>query len=344
MIINKYKSLGLACASALASLLSLTSMSHAEDKVYRIALSNSFIGNQWRVQMVNITNAYAKKYYKDKVKLTVVSSGPDVQAQIAAIDDMISQKVDAILVDPASSAALNPVIEEAAKQGIVVVNFDQSVAAPSAYKVGIDLEKFGSKFAQFLADTLKGKGDLINVRSFPGSPADAGEYKGEMKVLAKYPDMHIVAEVYGKVDDGVTQAELLKVLPAHPKIDGIINTSNEGAVLALQALHRPFVPMSAEASNGIRLAMLKYRDQGLNVISCGGSPATGAYALKIAVDVLEGHGPASKDIDLPIPCVTSDELKVGVNVFPDLPATVYDDLDIPDSGLQPITMQDSLGK
>ena len=31
--------------------------------------------------MVNLTKAYATKYYKDKVKLTVVNSGTDVQAQ-----------------------------------------------------------------------------------------------------------------------------------------------------------------------------------------------------------------------------------------------------------------------
>ena len=33
----------------------------AADKVYNIALSNSYIGNQWRVQMVNLTKAYASK-------------------------------------------------------------------------------------------------------------------------------------------------------------------------------------------------------------------------------------------------------------------------------------------
>src|SRR6185369_11168676 len=133
----------LACAGALALSMAASTAAVAADKVYHIALSNSYIGNQWRVQMVNLTKAYAEKYYKDKVKLTVVNSGTDVQAQIAAIDDMISQKVDAILVDPASESALNPVLEEAAKQGIIVVNFDQAVTAPSAYKVGVDFVKFG---------------------------------------------------------------------------------------------------------------------------------------------------------------------------------------------------------
>jgi ribose transport system substrate-binding protein len=341
---NRFKSLGLVGACALASVFSSTGGAQAEDKIYHIALSNSYIGNQWRVQMVNILTAYANKYYKDKVKLTVVSSGTDVQAQIAAIDDMISQKVDAILIDPASASALNPVIEEATKQGIIVVDFDQAVTAPSAYKVGVDLVDFGKIAAQWMADSLKGKGDILVVRGVAGFSADAAEYKGETEVLAKYPNLHIVTEVYGKWDDSVTQAEVMKVLPAHPKIDGILSQSNEGPALALANLHRPFTPMTGEAANGLRLAMLKYKDQGLSAISCGSSPTFGAYALKIAVDTLEGRAPPSKDINLPIPCVKSEDLKVGVNVFPDLPPTVYDDIDVPNSGMQPVTMQDSLGK
>ena len=317
----------------------------AENKVLHIGLSNSYIGNQWRVQMVNLTKTYAEKYYKDKIRLTVVNSGTDVQAQIAAIDDMISQKVDAILVDPASESALNPVLEEAAKQGIVVVDFDHAVTAPSAYKVGVDFVKFGAIMGQWMADTLKGKGDIIMNRGVPGFEGDKAEYQGATDVLKKYSGIHIVAEIYGKWDDSVSQAEIMKVLPAHPKIDGILNQAGDyGVVQALQNLHRPYVAMTGEGSNGWRLSMLKYKDQGLRGISVGDPPTLGAYALKVAVDVLEKHPPASKIINVDIPTLTTDEIKADVNAFPELPATVYDDIEIPNSGLQPLTIQDSLSK
>jgi len=341
------------CRSWRAALLGATSVAvvacvsaeSAAAKTYHIALSNSYIGNQWRVQMVNLTRAYAKKYYTGQVRLTVVNSGTDVQAQIAAIDDMISQRVDAILVDPASESALNPVLEEATKRGIVVVDFDHAVTAPSAYKVGVDFVKFGAIMGQWMADALKGKGDIIMNRGVPGFEGDKAEYKGATEVFAKYPDIHIVAEVYGKWDDSVSQAEIMKVLPAHPKIDGILNQAGDfGVVQAFLNLHRPFVPMTGEASNGWRLAMLRYKSQGLSGISVGDPPTLGAYALKVAVDVLEGHPPSSKDISVGIPTLTTDQLKVGVNVFPNLPPTVYDDIDIPNSGLKPLTIQDSLGK
>jgi len=333
------------CVGTLMSAVALSSAAQAADKVYHIALSNSYIGNQWRVQMVNLTKAYAEKYYKDKVKLTVVNSGTDVQAQIAAIDDMISQKVDAILVDPASESALNPVLEEAAKQGIIVVDFDHAVTAPSAYKVGVDFVKFGGIMGQWMADTLKGKGDIIMNRGVPGFEGDNAEYKGATDALKKYPDIHIVAEVYGKWDESVSQAEMTKVLPGHPNINGVLSQAGGyGVVQAFLNLHRPFVPMTGEASNGWRLAMLKYKDQGLVGISVGDPPTLGAYALKVAVDTLDGNPPASKEINVDIPSATTDQLKEGVNVFPDLPPTVYTDIEIPNSGMQPLTIQDSLSQ
>lgn len=316
----------------------------AKSKPYHIALSNSYIGNQWRIEMVNLTVAYAKKYHANDVVLSVTSSGTDVQRQIAAIDDMISRGVDAILVNPASESGLNPVIAQATQRGIVVVDFDHAVSAPSAYKVHVDFVKFGEIQAQWLADTLKGKGNVIINRGVPGFEGDQAEYKGVMNVFRKYPGIHVIAEIYGRWDENVTQAEMTKALTAHTNVDGVINQAGAyGATQAFLNLHRPFVPMTGEGSNGWRGAMLKYKDQGLKGISAGDPPTLGAYALKVAVEILDGNAPKEKDILLDIPTLTTDELKPGVNVFPDLPATVYDDIEIPGSGIQ-LTMQEALGK
>lgn len=337
--------LALACATALGVTLAASCQADAAGKVYHIALSNSYIGNQWRVQMVNLTKSYAKKYYKNKVKLTVVSSGTNVQAQISAIDDMISQKVNAILVDPASESALNPVIAQAEKHGILVVDFDHLVSAPSAYKVGVNFVKFGEIMAKWMAKTLDGKGKIIMNRGVPGFQGDKAEYKGATEVLKKYPGIHIVAQVYGRWDDSVSEAQMMKVLPAHPAINGIINQAGAyGAIQAMHNLHRSLVPMSSEASNGWRVAMLKYKKDGFKGISVGDPPSLGAYALMVAVNVLEGHPPPHKRILVNIPVLTTDQLKVGTNVYPSLPPTLYDDINIPGSGMKPLTIQDSLGK
>jgi ribose transport system substrate-binding protein len=330
-------------AIAVAGVLA-SSPAQAEGKKYRIALSNSFIGNEWRVEMINMLKAYVKKYHADEVELIINNSGPDVQKQIAAIDDMISQKVDAILIDPVSATALNPVIHEAVKAGIVVVDFDQSVTSKAPYKVTGDFIAMGAAHAQFLADTLGGKGNIILNRGVAGFEADADMYKGAVDVLKKYPDMHIVAEVYGHWDDGVSQAELTKALTAHPDVQGIINQAGEyGALQALINLKHPMIAMTGEGANGWRLAMLQYKDQGLKGISLGEPPMSSALALKVALDILKGRAPAEKDQSVPLPHVTTDNLKPGVNVFPGVAPSVFADISIPGSGIE-LTIDDAQGK
>jgi len=332
------------CATGVTTLAADYGRAYAAKKPYHIALSNSYIGNQWRIEMVNLTKAYAMKYHAEDVILTVTSSGTDVQRQISAIDDMISRGVDAILVNPASESGLNPVIAQATARGIVVVDFDHAVSAPSAYKVHVDFVKFGEIQADWLAKTLTGKGNVIINRGVPGFEGDLAEYKGEMNIFTKYPEIKIIAEIYGRWDENVTQAEMTKALTAHPNVDGVLNQAGAfGATQAFLNLHRPFVPMTGEASNGWRLAMLKYKDQGLKGISVGDPPTLGAYALKVAVAVLDGNGPKNKDIVVGIPTLTTEELKPGINVFPDEPPTVYDDIDIPGSGFA-LTMLEALGK
>ncbi len=93
---------------------------------YRIGLSNSYIGNDWRTEMIQMARAYVNlPEIKPLVKeLFVVSSGNDASAQIAIIDMMTQSGYDAIVVDTASEEALNPAIKRAHDAGILVISFD----------------------------------------------------------------------------------------------------------------------------------------------------------------------------------------------------------------------------
>lgn len=314
-----------------------------DDGVFRIALSNSYIGNQWRVQMINLTQALAaQEPYASQVELTVNSSGEDPQAQIQAINNMIADGVDAILVNAASDTALNPVLEQAVERGILVVSFDHTVTAPNVYKIGVDFEDFGRVQMQWLVDQLGGSGDIIINRGPAGLGGEAVIYAGQKEVLDQNPGINVVEEVYGKWDETVSQAELTKALIAHPDVDGVAN--QYGAYGAVQAfLNRgiPFVPMAGDDSNGWRTAMLQYADQGLTGISVSDPPSLGPYALQVALDILTGAQEYDYDIMVDLPTVTTDELEEGVNVFPDLPPTIYP-INLPALRAE-LTIQDALG-
>jgi ribose transport system substrate-binding protein len=326
------------------SAMALLTATAAYAAPFKIAVSNSYIGNEWRVQMINFMQAYASKSLADKVTLTVDNSGTDAQKQIAVIADMIASGVNAILINPSSDTALDSVIEEACAQGITVISFDGPVGAPCAYIVSVDFTEIGRIHAQWLADTLGGKGNVIINRGVSGFPGDTNMNAGMTGVLANYPDIKVVAEVYGKWDNAVSQQELTKALTANPQVDGILNQyGTYGALQALLNLGRPLVPMSGQGENGWRQAMLTYEDQGLKGVSAGDPAVIGAYALKIAVEILEGKKPAERFVEAPVPTVTTDTLEVGKNVFPDLPPTLDADSEIPGADLG-LTIEDGISK
>lgn len=295
---------------------------------YTIALANSYIGNGWRVEMEHVLEAYSKQVpYSKLVKLQVDNSSNSVSSQISSMDNMISAHVNAILLEAASPSGLNQVISQAHQQGVTVVSFDNTVTSPYAYDVNVNQVKFGVIGATWLVKKLHGHGNIILNRGVAGSPVDIERYDGAMSVFKKYPGIHIVDTVYGNWDDAVTQSRFSTALASYPHVNGVWSEGGTyGAIKAFLAAGRKLVPMAGEASNGFRLALINktYQKAGLSGISIGQPPALSALALQYAVKILQGKK-EPHHIWINPPVLTSSQIKVGVNAFPNLPMTVFDD-------------------
>lgn len=308
------------------SSVSTTSASH--NGPYTIALANSYIGNGWRVEMEHIVTAYSREApYNKIVKLEVNNSANSVSAQISSMDNMISAHVSAILVDAASPTGLNAVIAQAHAQHIPVISFDNTVTSPYAYKVDIGQYQFGVTGATWLVKALHGKGNIIMNRGVAGSPVDIARYDGAMSVFKKYPNIRIVDQVYGEWDDAVTRTQFASALAAYSNVNAVWSEGGTyGAIEAFLSAGRKLVPMAGEASNGFRLALInpQYQKDGLSGISIGDPPSLSALALKYAVDILRGKK-EPHNITIPAPVLTAKSIKVGINAFPNLSKTVFDD-------------------
>jgi ribose transport system substrate-binding protein len=327
-----------ACA---ATLIGAGTAAHAAP--YKIYLSMSYIGNDWQAEAENMIKAMAaSSALKDKVTLDIQVSGPNAQRQIQQINAMVESGAQAIIVYPISPNALNPVIRNACARHIVVIAYDAEVTEPCAYDVHIDQTQAGHVTAQWLADTLHGKGNIVMVDGVPGTSVDTGRTSAAKAVFAKYPGIHIVAEGVGMWSQAVARTELSKIIATHPwsGIDGLwmqvgcfTATSMESeAGIADSALK----PCAGESSNGHRIQMLPegtavqggagtYRPMGLPSISYASPPYSGALALKLAVEILDGKT-VPHDIVLPLPLVTNADIHLcttgtwqdmsdGCNVF-----------------------------
>ncbi|MFE0753707.1 sugar ABC transporter substrate-binding protein [Inquilinus sp. NPDC058860] len=335
----------LRCAAIAAIALGLgVGGAHAQaQKKHKIFLSMSYIGNDWQAEAANMIKAMAAhKDLADKVDLQIQVAGPNAQRQIQQINAMVQAGAEAIVVYPISPTALNQVVKNACAKGVKIFAYDAEITEPCAYNISIDQEEAGRKTAQWLADRLGGKGNIVLVTGVPGTSVDTLRTKAAKEIFAKYPDIKITAEAVGMWSQAVARTELSKILATQGwgQINGLwmqvgCYTAN---AMQLEAGKTPqeLLPCAGEGSNGGRVQMLPagtevegatppYAPLAAPRISYASPPYSGALALKLAVEALEGKD-VPKKTTLPLPLVTNDtiklcqegswqEMKAGCNAF-----------------------------
>lgn len=298
----------------------------------KIALSNSYIGNEWRIEMVNLFKAALQmEPYKSQVEGSYFNSGNNVSQESQQISGMIAERVDAILVDAASPTGLNGIIQQAHARGILVVSFDNVVTTPAAVKVNTDQFKFGATLAEWLAKKIDGKGNVIMVTGVAGTGVNEDRNKGADSVWKKNPGIKIVNRYAGDWASSTAEKNTAAILPSLPKIDGIWCQGGTDGVLKafISAGRTPLPPTAGEAENGFRKFMLGYMGHKVDGLSIGQPPYLVLIALELARQVLNKSRPRG-DITIPFPFVTNATVKVGETVFPHMTDSFF--TDFTDSG------------
>jgi ribose transport system substrate-binding protein len=303
------------------------------DPPYNLALSNSYIGNVWRTQMINMANVFVTR--DDIAPLVndwqVASSGEDVAAQISQTENMISAGAQAIIINAISPTALTPTVERARQEGIVIVAFDAIVEASDIVQVNEDQFEMGRLWAEFLIEQAGEAGKILMVNGVAGTSVDIDRQEGGKSVFEQYPDIEIV-EVVGQWDPGTAQTVTANALSAHDDITGVwCQGGTDGAVRAFLAADRPLVPFAGEAENGFRKQMLEFADE-MPGLSIGQSPALVAVSIRVALDLLQGIEVPSL-IAVPLPIAYTEDLVPGENVFPDGPDNFFTPINIEACGV-----------
>src|SRR5450432_3289019 len=174
---------------------------------YRIALANGYIANTWRIQMIKTAKAYAAQPdVAAKLKeFKVVSTGEDVAAQIAAINNFIDSGYDAIVVNAQNPAAFAPVIKRAKAAGVVLVAFDNILDTQDAIDVDVDQKGLGVLWGDWLVKHIPDGGKILEVKGVAGTSVDTDRHNGIHETLDATGKPFKITEVVGKWDDGVAQ-------------------------------------------------------------------------------------------------------------------------------------------
>jgi len=262
---------------------------------FTIGISNPFISSEYRTQMIDEL-IQVNKEYMDKsltTELVIESADTDVAGQIQQLQNLMAKNVDAILVNPGDVNGLNATLQEAVGKGIIVISVDQELNVPNVYNVGIDQKEWAKTSAQWLADKLGGKGNVVTIEGFPGHPANVARMDGVAEVFAKYPDIKVLATDTGKWDEATGQQVMSNFLSAYPNLDGYW-TQDGMAIGALQAVMAANPAKWPQGVGEGRCQYLKLWQEALKMnpnfdsIAVANHPGVSPTGLRIAVNMLMG--------------------------------------------------------
>ncbi|MBL4767500.1 MAG: ABC transporter substrate-binding protein [Rhodobacteraceae bacterium] len=236
-----------------AKLVEASRFAARRDGKYTIGFSNVFTGNSWVIQLLQEAEWRAGQFPEIE-KYIVTDANFDASKQIADVEDMMAQGIDALIINPTSPVAVVPVLEKAHAAGIAVI----VVAADAntdkvTVRILADQVKFGRDGGDFLAKAMGGKGKVIGLRGIAGISVDTDRWDGAMAGLKKFPDIEVVGSVYAQWSYDQARQACESLALAHPQIDGVWSSGGamtQACVEVFNELGRDLVPMTGEANNG----------------------------------------------------------------------------------------------
>lgn len=180
---------------------------------------------------------------KELGNVDLIYTGPTkatAEEQIAVIESLIAEKVDAMAISADDTNALVPVCKKAMSRGIKVISFDSGIA-PEGRIMHLNPSNnalIGAKCVQMMAKTLHNEGDVA-ILSATAQATNQNIWIEEMKKEWAKPDyakMKLVATVYGDDVADKSYREMQGLIKSYPNLKGVIAPTSVGIVAAAKAV------------------------------------------------------------------------------------------------------------
>ncbi|HEY1274871.1 MAG TPA: substrate-binding domain-containing protein [Thermoleophilaceae bacterium] len=221
----------------------------------------------------------------------------DADSQAQQIEQVISEKPDALVVLPQDGAALTPVAQKAERAGIPVINVDRLFTAPDAATATIlgDNYQIGVLAAEYISDQLKCKGNVVEIQGLAGISVTEERTKGFKDQLKKScPDggIDIVASQPGDFNPDTGLKVMENILQAQDKIDAVYTHDDDMAQGVVQAIRNAGRDdeMFLTGVGGSQDAMDQIREGGLYRATFLYNPNMAASAVNMARLIALGQG------------------------------------------------------
>lgn len=185
-----------------------------------------------------------KKYFEDKVaalggEVVFASANNSEQEQLAKVENILSQGVKALVIQPVNSKAASSFVELAHKDNVKVIAYDRIINnAPLDLYVTQDSYKVGVLEAEAAVALTKGKGNYVILRGESGHSVANEITRGVEDTLKKSPGIKVVVnQAHPGWSGDLAMKTVENALTVNKnKIDAILANNSGMANGAVQAL------------------------------------------------------------------------------------------------------------
>lgn len=266
----------------------------------------------WFMRMEEGVLQFGKDY-----NVKAFMEGPSVAdsaQQVAIIENLIAQKVDAIINVPYGVEEHEPVQKKAMDAGIVVVTHEASFVKNAHYDLeAFDNKAYGEEMMRELAARMGEKGKYV---TFVGSLTNASHNEWMDAAVAyqkeHYPGMEWIGKYESKEDQEVVYNTVKDLLKTHPDLRGFLGSS----ALDVVGAGRVFEEMGlSEETFVVGTSIPSYAGELLKTgaidLIMAWDPATAGYAANVvAYKIIKGEE-IREGTDLKVPGYES--IKIVVN-------------------------------
>lgn len=229
---------GLAAVAMVTAGCSSTSGGGSTAKNYKITFLPKNLGNNYFEASDEIGGKAAVKSFKG----TWAEVGPATgtpSAQVSYINTLTQQKVGAIILSADDPSAPCSALKQAMAAGIKVITFDSDVN-PSCRDLFVNqatAEGIAEAQADIIAKDINDTGDIA-ILSAAANATNQNTWNADMTkyIASKYPNIKIVATVYGNDDDQTSFDDTQALIQKYPNLKGIVSPTTVGIAAAARYL------------------------------------------------------------------------------------------------------------
>lgn len=228
-------------------------------------------------------------------KVIVLNANFNAATQVSQIESLISQKVSAIIFWPADINTVKPALQKALDAGIPTIavanGYSDSPAVTADAQV--DFYDFSLKSAVYLFNSMKGRGNIVQVETIPGISGNTAQVNALKCAMGFFPAIKLLDSQPGKFSQATTKVVAAAWAQRFAgSLDAIYSVNAEPSLGAGQAFDQAgalgnikFAPANEE--NGWLKFLKQHPGQNLGVLKF---PVTlGETGVGITTKVLQGQ-------------------------------------------------------